>query len=1085
MNKPLKIYKASAGSGKTFRLAVEYIKLLIENPMCYSNILAVTFTKKATAEMKMRILSQLYGIGHGLKESDNYFNEIKRDEHIQRLGLSDLQMRNNAMKALSAMMHDYSRFRIETIDSFFQSIVRQIAHELRLTNNLRLDLDSGEVLKEAVKALMNSLDQDKSLLRSVMRVVEEKMDDSKNWNIENEVLEFGKNIFNEQFLENKNSGGSTTRDDVEKFKTNLFALKETTLKLLCATGEEFLKVCWHDGLDATCFKGGNGNSGIYPFMEKTSRGELPNLSDSVMGFRNNPAAWPSKGHSDVEALAENTFVAMLNNVIEQRRLLNTIDVTAKHLNELMLINSIDTMVRQMNSDENRFLLADTAYMLQQLIQNQDIPFIYEKSGVRFTHIMIDEFQDTSVLQWKNFIPLLLNSMATDSQCLIVGDVKQSIYRWRNGDWSILNNLEKHPQFQQYALSTPMEDNHRSGGNVIHFNNDFFTAAAQVLERMFEEKTGLHDSTITEAYQSVKQREQERNKDKGYVRVELLDRSKQSESEDDEQESIDRTQEGRIIANVKMLRNQGVQPHDISILVRHKKDIPPICAAFAEQMPDVRIVSDEAFRLDSSPAVNFLIQALRLVASPDDRYLLSMLVYQYRTAVLHDTAYADINSIFLLNNEALRHLLPSEFQEHLETLAMKPLYELAEYIYDLFGLRTLQQQDSYLFSFFDELMNYLAERPSDLEHFLQFWDDSLCETTIPVGETDGIRILTIHKSKGLEFHTVIVPFCNWNFVNSSHLPLMWCKSERAPFNRIDLLPIEASEPCSKSFFAEDYNSEKLKTYVDNLNLLYVAFTRAKFNLVVLADQYNQPKNKSKSIPEKVNYVLQNSLPPMQEEEEGISTIHSLGEIVASPVKKMKNEEDEKEVNVLTQRPVEIPTAFLTQKVQATFRQSNRATQFAQGTPSDPSDDSQRYLNEGVLFHQLLSMLRTPDDLTAAIRRMDFEGYFSNERYRTEVMQLVQKALSQTQARQWFDPHWTVINECNIIYRDPDDGLVRTRRPDRVITDGRQTLVIDYKTGRQDADHAKQVRFYMERLTEMGYPNVCGFIWYIRRGDIVPV
>ena len=310
------------------------------------------------------------------------------------------------------------------------------------------------------------------------------------------------------------------------------------------------------------------------------------------------------------------------------------------------------------------------------------------------------------------------------------------------------------------------------------------------------------------------------------------------------------------------------------------------------------------------------------------------------------------------------------------------------------------------------------------------------------------------------------------------PIAPVKPKEEPFNEMSLLPISMTQNVKETLFAKDYVGEKLKIYVDNLNVLYVAFTRAKGNLIIVGERTN-----SKGSAESANYVVEKCLPIdwMNKTDDEYGTYHSIGSIVPSKTEKKK--ETDEQPNVLTVEPVAQQTKFVTQPMKASFRQSNRATEFAQGN-DEQDDDRKRYLNEGVLFHYLLSLLRTPEDLPAAVKRMDFEGYFSNETYRNEVMQLVEKALSTSQAREWFDDHWQVINECTILYRD-DQGVVRQRRPDRVVTDGTQTIVIDYKTGRQDNEHIDQVGFYKQKLMEMGYPNVSGYVWYIRRGDIVQV
>lgn len=1097
MYKSLKIYKASAGSGKTFRLAVEYIKLLIANPLCYSNILAVTFTNKATAEMKLRILSQLYGIANGLSNSEDYFKAISEDVQIKALKLSDADIRQRASEALSAMMNDYSRFRIETIDAFFQSIIRQLAHELHLSNNIRLEIKNDKVLADAVKSLLDDLLTNKALLQSVLGIVEDKINDSKNWMIEQELEDFGKNLFNETYLELCNSeslhgeqaqtgdsAGSSLKKfqtkEIERFKRSIYGLRNDVLQQLKAEGIKFLKYCEDNGLEAVHFRGGGGYSGIWSFVEKTakgernSKGELPNLSKSVRSFLDAPSAWLSKQSPDnTEAVVEEYLLPVLKSIFQLRKLLNTVEATRTHINQLLLIFALDAKVRAINSEENRFLLADTAYLLNSIIQGQDVPFIYEKAGVRFKHIMIDEFQDTSSLQWKNFIPLLLNSMATASQCLIVGDVKQSIYRWRNSDWSILKDIERNPVFGSMADVQPMKKNFRSSGNVISFNNSFFTAAANSLQETFRITTNLTTDIIADAYKDVEQEILPKNEGKGYVRVEFVEKNK------DEDVDVAMVKLNRIVDNVRMLIDQGVNQNDICILVRYNREIAGIQSAFAQKMPDVNIVSDEAFRLDSSQLINFIIDILRYISNPSERFLKVLVAYKYSVLINGCDGKDDASAVFMMDDVQLDQLLPKSFTENFDHLAITPLYELVEQLYDVFGMSRMQNQDAYIFTFFDQLLSFVGEQTPDIDTFLKYWEEVLGSVTIPVGDIEGVRIMSIHKSKGLEFHSVIVPYCEWQFVGK-YKPLIWCKPTVEPFSDMPILPITASGYCKDSYYSKENSEEKLKLYVDNLNLIYVAFTRAKHNLIVISSE----ASKSDSEGENVSALLKNNIPDMLTgEAEPSFKSYSFGEVVSSS--KRNDSVKEKDPNVLTQAPYSSQIEFTTQSAKLQFRQSNQSMQFLNHLDdSDEASNRQRYIDEGVMFHLLLSKINTLDDVPSALQQMDSEGYFTDKAYMDEVTRLLNKSLTNTQARQWFLPCWTVINECNIVSRDKD-GIVRQQRPDRVITDGKQTIVIDYKTGRQDDGHRHQVKSYMNLLSAMGYPDVKGFVWYLRRGDIVEV
>lgn len=1109
MHRPLKIYKASAGSGKTFTLAVEYIKLLIINPFEYRHILAVTFTNKATAEMKARIIGQLNGIAKGLDSSQSYFDRIRESKEIKALGISDNEIRERASVALSSMIHNYSRFRIETIDSFFQSIIRELAHELDLTANLRVDLNDREVLSEAVKKIIDELEEKTEVFKSIINFIEEKIEDDKNWKIDDEMEKFGRNIFNEHYLQKGTSIKRKIKDHkfLVEYKRKLHAIKAQTEEEETNCGKAFVAACAEHGLKASDFKGGGGNSGIYPFFEKIAAGKAPNISDSIKKRIGNSDEW-GKDNEYVRHLAETQFLALLDKVVEERNTRTTAEIILKHINHIMLLNAINFKVRELNTEANRFLLADTAHFLRDLIDGNDIPFIYEKTGTRFNHIMIDEFQDTSGLQWENFQPLLSNCLSAANSCLIVGDVKQSIYRFRNSDWSILNNIGEgifSSQSEEILLST----NYRSSEEVITFNNTFFERAVDILNADYQSMCGKESAELARAYSDVKQNVSERKQGEGYVRIECIDgcgsdalngnflhatSMRQATENLTENEtahcevSYAEATLARLADTVEELKSKGVRENDMTILIRFNKQIPAISEYFAIHKPDTRIVSDEAFRLDSSPALLIIILALKLTANPNDDFTRATLAHKYQTVVKNGTdKNFDINKSFLVNREQTEKLLPKEFNKKADYLSVMPLYELSEELYRIFSLARIKEQDAYLFCFYDNLTSYLKDNPSDIDSFIEYWESTLREKTIPNGAADGIRIMSIHKSKGLEFHTVLVPFCDWELVSKSRQnnpTLMWCEPKKQPFDELPLAPIDFTEKARDSIFRKDYEEEVLKNYVDNLNLIYVAFTRAENNLFIFTGRNPEKKGKQTAARKKENNATSNiykligkAVPETfsRTETAGLLTRHEHGTLVASKQNRVKEHE-----NVMNRVYTQTDSRFAYFDTLAEFRQSNKSAQFINGNEEETQE--QEYIDEGLLFHRLFSMIEHPDDINKVIKELDSEGCFANAKYRDNVARLIHKAFKNTQASQWFSPEWQTFNECSIIFKDKE-GTIKERRPDRVIMSDNETIVIDYKTGKQNAEHEKQVREYMELLKQMGHKNVKGYIWYIRRDDIV--
>ena len=441
----LLVYKASAGSGKTFTLAVEYIKLLIQNPRAYRNILAVTFTNKATTEMKERILSQLYGIWIKDKDSDPYLQKI-----TEELEMPQEDIRTAAGTALHYMIHDYSRFRVETIDSFFQSVMRNLARELELGANLNIELNNMEVLSDAVDSMIEKLDRQSPVLYWLLEYIEERIADDKRWNVSGEIKNFGRNIFDEGYIEKGNGLREKLRDKdcIKNYRETLQAILEEVQEQMKGFADQFFGILDTNGVKVEDLK--NGSRGIASYFNKLQSGKLDDSVRNVTVEKclDCPDEWVKKTspiRNAILGLAEKELIPLLNESEKYRSrnnmLANSCQLSLRHVNNIRLLANIDEEVRELNHENNRFLLSDTNALLHNLVKEGDSSFVFEKIGTTIRNVMIDEFQDTSRMQWDNFRLLLLEGLSQGADSLIVGDVKQSIYRWRNGDWGILNGLK--------------------------------------------------------------------------------------------------------------------------------------------------------------------------------------------------------------------------------------------------------------------------------------------------------------------------------------------------------------------------------------------------------------------------------------------------------------------------------------------------------------------------------------------------------------------------------------------------------------------------------------------------------------------
>ena len=1071
MSKPLTVYKASAGSGKTFTLATEYIKLVVENPQSYRNILAVTFTNKATEEMKMRILSQLYGIWKQLPDSANYMKVI-----CEKTGQTETFISERAGIALKNLLHNYNYFRVETIDTFFQAVLRNLARELDLTANLRIRLNDTQVEELAVDHLIEDLHTTDVILQWLLKYIMENISDDKSWNVIGQIKNFGKTIFRDHYKNVSN----TLREKMEepgffdKYTTQLRELRQTAADKMKQLADEFFMTIRNEGLAVDDFS--YGKAGICGFFLKLQEGYI---DESVVGKRVTdslcePEKWCKKTHPRREliySLADTTLGQILHTAMEERprqwKIYQSADLTLRHLSQLRLLGSIEKKVRELNESANRFLLSDTQQLLHALIDGSDTPFIFEKIGTQLQHVMIDEFQDTSTVQWQNFKVLLSEAMSQEgAENLIVGDVKQSIYRWRSGDWRLLNDIQSQfPSPEAQLDIRTLNTNYRSERHVIEFNNAFFSTAAKLEYLTLQDDPEA--TALQRAYADVEQKVPEKLDNNGLINIQLL-------PADDYQEKTF----ARMADIVSELCEKGVRPSEIAILVRMNANIPLIADYFTKHLPDIRIVSDEAFRLDASVAVNLLVEALHLITHPDDILAKANIAKLYQCYVLGK--HTEDNEL-LLSTYPLDEQLPEAYINHFEELMKLSLYELTERLYTLFELHCLEGQSAYLCAFYDQLLTFTSENATGIDAFIAEWEENLCAKTIQSDEINGIRLISIHKSKGLEFAHVIIPFCDWQLEKQGNI--LWCQPDEAPFNELPIVPVDYSQKQMKgTIYEDDYQHEHLQNTVDNLNLLYVAFTRASQSLFVIGKR--NAKNSRSMLIEQV-------LPLIAEEKSevvlsGVDNENEPMEFSWGTLMPKEDKGHQKEShNPFLQKTTPVSIDINTFDNPVSFRQSNRSKDFISEQDEESDEQQQRqYIQTGSILHQIFSTIRTSADIDGALKRLQLEGILYDEQVTAEkILSMLRKRLQNARVSDWFSDRWTLFNECTIL--SVENGEVIERRPDRVMTDGKEWVVVDFKFGSQKNEYLDQVREYMQLLADMGHTHIKGYLWFVYSNKIQEV
>ena len=1076
-NQYLHIYRASAGSGKTFTLAVAYICLLIERPDAYRHILAVTFTNKATAEMKNRILGKLYALANDTPDGAPYLEEVRK-----RTQLPDATIRQRASEALSLLIHDYSHFRVATIDSFFQSVLRALARELDLGTGMTIELDTRKVIADAVNLLLRELKPSDTTLEWLETYIYEQMDEGKYWNITDELKNFAANIHREDYQRNATALSRQLEIPhlIRDLRSKLIAQRKAAIDLIQERATQFFTLLSNNGYSVDDFSyQSSGACGYYLNIQKGKYSTT--LSPRHLAGANGPEGWVSKSAKNHKALTDFAATYLVPHINDTHYLcqkhvpvIYSCDLIIHHLYQLQLIDIIHDRVLRLNREENRFLLADTCQMLSRM-QTGDSAFVFEKLGYYIEHIMIDEFQDTSRMQWDNFYPLLLEGLSHGKSSLVVGDVKQAIYRWRGSDWRILNEELAH-KLDNYTFKDdkPLDVNRRSCKGIVDFNNKLFGECNNLLVAQLGQQ---YSAPLQQAYADVQQKWIDSNEG-GYIRI--------TNVLQDTDETASEAMCREVASLIYELRLQGIADHDIAILTRNNHHITSIVDYMARHHADIHIFSADAYLLEASTAVGMIINAMRYIADTQQKHALAHLAIDYHSYILSSA----LTTSDILEMRTDTYGLPKAFSERIPQLQQTPIYELAETLYRTFSLHLLSGEDGYVMAFFDRLLIWCSDTAGNLSDFIRYWDEELHTTAIPAGTSEGIEAMTIHKSKGLEFNTVILPYCEWEL--NKYDSTLWVDTTDPIAQGLATIPVKYSKKMQESVFAPQHEEEYLQQIVDSYNLLYVACTRPKENLFILkgagkaasAKQTDEKKKKkTTSTTTTINTVAQLIGRAISM---GDSDIVEFGTLVPHTSKKTtisKKEETEKQTNPFEVKPTPIEVAMHSEPLTVNFRQSNLSKRFV----SSGNMSANSYLDQGLLLHELFSRMSTAADAPTAIATLAAQGLIGDDTQQRKVSRIVHQALEHAQAGEWFSGKYQLFNECSIVYIPntmPQNSRCyspsaepHTLRPDRVMRHGDHTIVVDFKFARPTDEHRNQVARYMELLRNMGHSHIQGYVWYV--------
>ena len=1047
----IEIMKASAGSGKTYRLARKYISLLLESSdrYAYRHILAVTFTNKATDEMKERILKELHVLSVTPEKSDYH------DHFVPSVFPSDTELRQKAETVLHDILHDYSAFAVSTIDRFFQQTLKAFSREIGQFASYQVELDKDSLVAESVDRILDSLtEEDGSLLSWLTENVLEQIESGGRYSMDANLLDMARRLKSPQRKEAAEAAGIDpdavcTKDKLIQIRNLCRELTGRFRKEVKDKAERVLEV-----LTLTDVKPEETARGflkaLYKYAELKDTDQVEPPTDAFMRNASDSDRWFAKAKAK-------TLLPKVLHVLEgplddfcelfgrEYDVYNTACILDGQIYGLGVAGELERTFSELMKEKNVLCIDDSNTILRDIIDASDAPFVYEKIGVRYDHYLLDEFQDTARVQWQNFSPLLKESESKGGDNLIVGDVKQSIYRWRGSDWKLLQDSipEEFPGHRQEVLHT----NYRSLSNIVGFNNAFFKAAAGVLDFMAGHEEGK--GPLAGIYSDVEQKVSKAGKAPGNVSLTFCPK------DDELQKVLDAVMEAMA---------SGARPSEIAVLVRSNAAGEDVASYLIDN--GIAVMTDDSLRVKGSITVRRIVSLMSLVENPADT------VGRYLADSLDISAPEDCTS----------------------------LTDMAEALY-----RSIRDNDPeqmwkgevlHIQSFFDHLQDYVNSNGNSLRGFLKYWEDENPSISSP-SSGECVRVMTIHKSKGLAFPYVIIPFVeNVTLYKAGN---HWCtpKFEGTPLAGVadGVYDVSLSKSSMRTLFADEYKIENYLQQVDNLNIVYVAMTRPALGMHLIAcippdkclsaldsDDLTQFSDFSQIL---YWFASSGLLKGMKKTSDDESVRFDVGDIVdfSSFRKDEATEAGDFPMGEYGEYP-SIPLNPFAGDEQTDVRERGRLKFSADSIDffSEEGDAGIAASNriKGVVLHDILSRIYVESDLESSVDEALACGDVTDEES-GQILELLRERLKTARNRGWLSyGRGKVYNETGII---GTDGKIY--RPDRVLVDGSNVIIVDYKFGEHYHEYEKKLRKYAELWRKMGYEDVTTFLWYVHSDEVVEV
>ena len=1023
------IYDASAGSGKTYALVKEYLKIILVAPKndAYRNILAITFTNKAVHEMKSRIVDNLSEFA---KDEPSQKAQDLMQDLAAETQLSIIQIKTKSRQIIKHIIHNYAAFDISTIDKFTHKVIRAFAHDLGLPMTFEVTLDTENLLIEAVDAIIAQAGEDETLTKLLIDFTMEKTDDDKSWDISREILETGRLVLNEN---NRNEITHFQDKSISEFVEIKKKLAEAC-KVLEKENTEFaenaLQLIEKNGIDQKSFSGGY----------------FPKHLQSIQEGKFNPKNKTYHESEDIKINKTAKDSAIIENIIpELLQILGTVyknfekrdfyKAFLKNITPLSLLNTVSNELAKIQEEQNVLSISEFNAIIHREIQNQPAPFIYERLGERYRHFFIDEFQDTSEMQWQNLVPLIDNATSSEidgekGTLMIVGDPKQSIYRWRGGKAEQFIELSKdHNPFnnpEKYLVH--LDKNYRSYSQIIEFNNTFF----QLISNEFEQ------ADYKDLYQNHS-RQKSNDKEGGYVNISFIPKIEESE---DGEETMSKTELYLLatLNTIQKVKQQGFEYKDIVILTRKRSHGIEVANYLTEQ--GIPLLSSETLMIQNATEVRFVIHLLKYLKNSSDLEAKAHFLHYVAEKIqdqlpVHDFIAQGISQKKEADFESW--LTTFDISLSFQDIRKKSLYESVELIVSKF----LNQQNgnAYIQYFLDIVLERDVRNQAGISDFLNYWDKNAEKFSIPSPEgKNAVRIMTIHKSKGLEFPVVIIPFADEDYSRSPKDKL-WIDAEVDDFGLPKVLvdnskSVEGFGEAAKSVYVQKSQEELL----DNINVLYVALTRAEEQLYVIS-QSLQP-NKEGEYPNNmasffIKYIIHKG------EFEGDKLEYEFGNSA-----KLSSESEKTDDVKLIQSVGEVLNP---KNIKIAQRES-----VMWGT------HQQEAIEYGNVVHEILSFVKIKSDVDLAITKAVESGLIIISQ-KNMVFDTVYEIVNHPELSTYFEEGNQVLNEQTIIQKEG-----KTIKPDRmVLLKNKDVYLLDYKTGTHNSKYQLQLENYQEAIELMGY------------------